>query len=1370
MNETRSGAPRLQVLRALLAETMLRDRRRLQRELDRLGAAQTPDDAAMAAWQRRADSARERYSARAARAPAIAVDDSLPIAARGDDIVALIRKHPVIVLAGETGSGKSTQLPKLCLAAGRGLSGLIGCTQPRRVAARNVARRVASELGTQVGGLVGFQVRFTEQVGEQTLIKFMTDGILLAETQSDPWLDAYDTIILDEAHERSLNIDFLLGFLKRLLERRRDLKLIVTSATIDTARFARHFNDAPVVEVEGRSFPVEVRWRPIEAYAAARGTDFPSPAQRGKVAEGRKGAGAEVRAARADLGPIEHIVAALDEITREDPRGDALVFLPGEREIRDVHLALERRKYRHTEVLPLYARLSANEQDRVFKPGSARRIVLATNVAETSLTVPRIRYVIDTGTARVKRYSQRNQLERLHIEPIAQAAADQRKGRCGRIGPGICVRLYGEEDFASRPRFADPEIMRSSLGGVILRMLALKLGDVEKFPFVEAPSARAIGDGYRRLAELGAIDDQRRLTDTGRMMARVPIDVALARMLIEAQRLGALREILIVTSFLSIQDPRERPADARAAADAAHAAFADTKSDFVSILNLWHAHSLAHEELTQSKMRDWCSARFLSYLRMREWRELHRQLLVMADEYGWSDIATPSPTSLAMGERAGVRGQRPHGAKTHRQTGAPPPHPTLSPNEAAVGGEGLSAHNYEAIHRSLLSGWPTQVGIKEERNVYRGTRERKFQIFPGSGQAKLTPQWLLSGQILDLQKVYAMLCARIEPAWIEQQAAHLVKRSWRDAHWSRKRGAVLAFEQVTLFGLTLVEKRSVQFGSQDPNLAHEVFLREALTRGDLDSRADCVRANIRVLEQAHELEAKRRRAGLVKDEDALVGFFRGKLPVEINTVAAFDAWYRKASAPEQAALHWSLDFVLASEPGLRASDFPTRLDIPGHALRLEYRFVPGDPADGVTLQVPLAFVNAVPVARCQWLVPGLLPDKVAELIRGLPKSLRRNFVPAPDFARAFAQAEAPRDEPLSRVLAAYLKRVTGVDVASADFADVPVPAHLSMRFRIHDERGQTLAEGRDLAAIRRDWSAQANAAFSRRTDAELAREDVVEFEFDEIPEQLTAAGGLAAFPALVDLGESVALRVFERADEARAAHARGVERLLRRALRDRIKQARRQLPIDRRLALKYAAIASVDSLREDLVEAALAELLATGDLQVRRREAFRALESALGQQLFPAAVAWLTLVEEILAAYAELTPWLEPPLMGYARANYDDLREQLDALVFPGFVSKVDKLHLAHYPRYLRAMRLRAERLRQDATRDQARMLTVRSYWREYLKLRAGNGESDDAALDELRWMIEELRVSLFAQELKTAEPVSPKRLGKLIEVLGATR
>ena len=1358
--------PELAALAPLTDETMLADRRALLRALERLNARDAVAPDAIADWRKRVEAARARYAARAAAVPhPLAVDDALPIAAKADEIVRLIREHQVIVLAGETGSGKTTQLPKLCLAAGRGLAGTIGCTQPRRVAARSVARRVASELGSEVGGLVGYQVRFADAVGANSLIKFMTDGILLAETQSDPWLNAYDTIIIDEAHERSLNIDFLLGYLKRLLARRRDLKVIVTSATIDTRTFAKHFSNAPVIDVEGRGYPVELRWRAPDE--------------------------------RDDASLTERVVGAMDEIAAESRDGDVLVFLPGEREIRDAHLALERRKYRFTEVLPLYARLSAAEQDRVFKPGSARRIVLATNVAETSLTVPCIRYVIDTGTARVKRYMPRSQLERLHIEPIAQSAADQRKGRCGRVGPGVCIRLYSEDDFAARPRYSDPEILRSSLAGVILRMLSLKLGEVEDFPFVEAPAARAVTDGYRRLTELGAVEteagasapvrssliaeDQKaavhgrtshKITAMGRLMARLPIDVALARMLCEAQRLGALREMLILAAFLSIQDPRERPADARQAADQAHATFADPKSDFVSVLNLWHAHARAHEDLTQSKLRDWCRERFLSYLRMREWRELHRQLLLIADELGWK-LETPSapipntpspPMAPSSGERAGVRGRRRGAASASAQAKASPPHPTLSPIDKADGGEGLI---FEAIHRCLLSGWPTQVGIRDERNQYRGTRERKFQIFPGSVLAKHPPPWLLAGQIIDLQKVYGMLCARVEPAWIEQQAAHLVRRSWREPHWSHKRGAVLAFEQVTLLGLTLVEKRVVQFGTQDPAAAHAVFVREALVRGDIDCRADCVRANVRVLAQAHELEAKQRRSGLVRDENELAAWFSGKLPGDISTAAGFDAWYRCATPAEQAALRWSLDDVLANEPGIRVADFPPALEFAGHRLKFEYRFVPGDAADGVTLQVPLAFVNAVSAARCEWLVPGLLADKVAELIRSLPKVLRRNFVPAPDFARAFAQAETPRDVPLAEALAAYLKRITGVDVGARDFAGADLAPHFAMRFRVYDEAGRTLAEGRDLEAIRTQWSDSARAAFSRRAASEVTREDVSEFDFDEIPHTLAGAGGLTAYPALVDLGESVALRVFEHADEARAAHALGVARLLRHALREPIKQARRQLPIERKLALKYAAIASVDSLREDIVDAALAEAFAATDLDLRTRDAFRHAETTLARALFARSVEWLALVEDVLAAYAELTPWLEPPLMGYARANYDDLHEQLDALVFPGFVRAVERARLAHFPRYLRAMRLRAERLRQDATRDQARMLTVRTYWAEYLKLKASRG-GDDADLAELRWLIEELRVSLFAQELKTAEPVSPKRIGKVIENLRA--
>ncbi len=1322
----------LKQLSSALDGVLSRDRGRLLGRWRRLSAEKSaPDEASIAALRAAIEASRARVAERAARVPPIRIDEALPIAARSDEIIELIRRHQVIVLAGETGSGKTTQLPKLCLAAGRGTQGLIGCTQPRRIAARTVARRVASELETNLGDLVGFQVRFADQSSENTLVKFMTDGILLAETQGDAWLSAYDTIILDEAHERSLNIDFLLGYLKRLLARRRDLKLIVTSATIDTARFAAHFGAAPVVEVEGRTWPVEVRWR------------APDAREEGSVAE--------------------QIVQAADDITRSDPRGDILVFLPGEREIRDAHLALSRRKYRETEVLALYARLSNAEQDRVFRPGPQRRIVLATNVAETSLTVPRIRYVIDTGTARVKRYNPRNQLERLHVEAISQAAADQRKGRCGRVGPGVCYRLYGEEDYAQRPRYSDPEILRSSLAGVILRMLALKLGDPAAFPFVEAPNERAIGDGYRRLIELGAIESApmrnraRRqedasdatgtgyvLTAIGRTMAQLPIDVALGRMLVEARRRGALRDLLVLAAFLSVQDPRERPADARAQADAAHAPFTDARSDFVGVLRLWRAYSAAHEELTQSHLREWCQARFLSFLRMREWRELHRQLLVLVQEQGVGDD-----------EWAARR------------------------DESPAADDALPADRYEAIHRCLLSGWPTQVGRKDERGQYRGPRERRFAIFPGSSLAKSAPQWLLAGQILDLQKVYAMFCAKVEPAWIEQQAAHLVKKTWRDAHWSRQRGAVVAQEQVSLFGLMLAEQRTVLYGRQAPQEAHAIFLREALARGEINARADFVRANARVLAQARETEAKRRRIGLVRDDEALAAFFVGKLPADICTSAALDAWYRRAAPGEQAALHWSLADVLEASVDAGAADFPAQFEVAGHALRLSYRFVPGDAADGVTVQVPLAFVNALSAARCQWLVPGLLEEKVAEAIRGLPKALRRNFVPAPDFARAFVQAEKPVDEALFVVLARYLRRVTAVAVEAADFEAVTLPAHMSMRFRVVDEQGATLVESRDLAAIQAQWTGAARVAFSRRADVELTRENVETFDFDDIPDCVVSAAGLSAFPALVDLGESVALRVFEQREEALREHRHGIERLLRRALADKVRHAQRQLPIKGETLLKSVAMegrgavagsgrrsAGAEGLRADIVEGALRECLAAHDLAVRDRGAFEHLRETLARELFAAAIERLTLVEAIVAACADLRPWLEPPLLGFAKANYDDLREQLELLLAPGFICDLERSRLAQFPRYLKAMRLRAERLRQDPARDQARMLGVQVYWREVLNRQARL--ADDAVLRELRWLVEELRVSTFAQELGTAEPVSPKRLARLLETLRA--
>jgi ATP-dependent helicase HrpA len=1345
MNDARTphpvADPDLRQLRGQLELVSSRDFGRLLGRWRTL--SRRPDEHKLATLRADIERSASQRRARVAAKPAIHLDASLPISARGEDIVKLIREHQVVVIAGETGSGKTTQLPKLCLAAGRGEAGMIGCTQPRRLAARSVARRVAEELGTPVGDIVGFQVRFNDQVSERSLVKFMTDGILLAETQGDPWLSAYDTLIIDEAHERSLNIDFLLGYLKQLAAKRPELKIIVTSATIDTARFAEHFGGAPVVEVEGRAYPVELRWRPVDA-----------------VGKGMQ------------QGSAEHIAAVLDEISHDDPRGDVLIFLPGEREIRDAHQLLSRRQYRETEIMPLYARLSAGDQDRVFRPGIKRRVVLATNVAETSLTVPRIRYVIDTGTARVKRYSQRSQLERLHVEPVSQAAADQRKGRCGRVGPGVCYRLYDEADFAARAAFTDPELLRSSLANVILRMLALKLGDVEQFPFLDAPDPRVVADGYRRLAEISAIDEARRLTATGHTLARLPIDVQLARMLVEGEKLHSLRELLTIVAFLSIQDPRERPSDARQQADTAHALFADPKSDFVGVLNLWRAYHDAHEELTQSKLRDWCSRHFLSFMRMREWRELHRQLLLVVAELGWKlDAAAPSPSSQAMGERVGVRG---------RSSPKQKPQSPRSPSPGQGRGSDIAkqsapdetdaARTYESVHRSLLAGLPTQVGRKDEKGVYQSTRERKFQVFPGSALSKAPPNWIFSAQILDVGgRVWGMANARVEPLWIEQQAAHLLRTSCRDAHWSKKRGCVVAYEQVSLFGLVLVEKRPVTFQQQDPALAHAIFLREALVRGDIDAKADFVRANQRVLEEALGIEAKQRREGLIRHEDDLVAFFEGKLPEEIASSRALDAWYRKARPAEQAALRWSLDDVMVGGAGLDAKAFPAALEIPPQRYRLEYRFVPGDEADGVTLHLPLAMLNALPAARCEWLVPGLLAEKVAELIRGLPKALRRNFVPAPDFARAFVEAESPRDEPLAKALAAFLKRTTGVDIAAAEFSAVELPPHFRMRYRLHDgdissKPGKTLASSRDLAALRGQWEGQAREAFSRKTDIELTREDVASWDFEEIPAQVRSDGGLTAFPALVDLGDTVALRVFERSDEARVAHRQGVVRLLRNALAGDAKQARRRLPIGPALALKYAPLGSVDGLREDLLEGGFGDLLEQHDPDARTAGAFETLRTRFSRELFGAGVERLKLAEPIIDAQADLKPWLQPPLLGFARASYDDLREQFDALLTPGFLRELLSARLAHYPRYLKAMRLRGERLRQDPAKDQQRMLQVLPYWRAYLQHRAAGADAADLA--ELRWLIEEWRVSLFAQELKTAEPVSAKRLAKALAEL----
>ncbi|WP_200944270.1 ATP-dependent RNA helicase HrpA [Lysobacter sp. Root667] len=1281
------------------------------------------DTAARDAFAQALAASVSQRESRAAALPQAPVEASLPIAGEAERIVALIREHPVVVIAGETGSGKTTQLPKLCLAAGRGAAGMIGCTQPRRIAARAVARRVAEELNTPLGGAVGYQVRFNENVGERTAIKFMTDGILLAEIQSDRWLSAYDTILIDEAHERSLNIDFLLGYLKQLLKKRHDLKVIVTSATIDTERFAAHFDGAPVVSVEGRGYPVNVRYRPLEGEGESESD--------GRMREARQG----------ERSVNDGIVAACDEITREDPRGDVLIFLSGEREIRDAHQSLERRKYRETEVLPLYARLSVRDQDRVFNPGPKRRIVLATNVAETSLTVPRIRYVVDPGLARVKRYSPRGKLDRLHIEPVSQASADQRKGRCGRISEGTCYRLYSEADFESRPRYTDPEIRRAALAGVILRMLSLGLGDIEAFPFLEPPDGRAIADGWQQLTELGAVDEQRKLTAIGRSMARLPVDVKLARMLVAANDHGCLREMVAIAAFLGIQDPRERPADQRAAADNAHAEFADPRSEFVGILKLWDAYQNAHEELTQSKLRGWCEKHFLGFLRMREWRELHRQLKLLCEELGWAIKTLP--------------------------------------------GE-IDSGAYATLHRALLAGLPTQIGLRGDKGFYDGPRGRKFQLFPGSPLARKPPPWVLAATLLDTERVWSMTNATIEPDWAIQELPHLLARRHHDPRWARSQGRVVGSEQISLFGLVLAPKRPVHYGALYPEESRAIFARDALVTGEINTRAAFLQRNLASLAKARDEEAKQRRAGLVVDEEWMAQWYLDRLPPQVHNVQALDAWYAKLPANEKAALEWSsADLMVGGES--EAARFPPYLQLGNARLAVRYRFEPGAIDDGMTLAVPLHLLNALDPAQLSWLAPGFVADKATALIRSLPKTLRRNFVPAPDFAKAFQEAHAkPEADDLVGALARFLRKLTGVEVAATDFDAASIEPHLRMNLRLldagEDKGGRkaepaVLAESRDLEQLRARYGELAARAFAARAADGLGQRGLTAFPEQPIPTSVPGAAGVPAFPALHDDGDTVSLRVHAEREAALRAHPGGVRRLLAIALADKLKQARKQLPVSPKTGLLYAAIESAaprpdgprdsDRLRDDLVGGALRSLLGDDDAlqQVRDAAAFEARREEAARKLFPEAMERLRQAETILTAVAEARAKLESPLMGWASGNLDDMRAQLATLTPPGFLREVPAEALREYPRYLKALALRGERALRDPVRDQARMLELKPF-ADALAAATAAGDAATPGWQALRWDLEELRVSLFAQELGVRGGVSPKKLANRLAQL----
>jgi ATP-dependent helicase HrpA len=1254
----------------------------------------------------------EQAEQRRASVPELSYPD-LPVSAVRDEIAALIREHQVVVVAGETGSGKTTQLPKICLELGRGAAGLIGHTQPRRIAARTVAERIAEEIGTDVGDLVGWTVRFTDRVGERTMLKVMTDGILLAEIQRDRMLSRYDTLIIDEAHERSLNIDFILGYLKTLLPKRPDLKVVITSATIDVERFSEHFDGAPVIEVSGRTYPVELRYRPV--------VDPDDPD------------------ADSDRDQVQAVCDAVVELQAEGG-GDVLVFLSGEREIRDTADALNAMSLRHTEILPLYARLSAADQHRVFHPHAGLRVVLATNVAETSLTVPGIRYVVDPGTARISRYSRRLKVQRLPIEKVSQASANQRAGRCGRVADGICIRLYSAEDFESRPQYTEPEILRTNLAAVILQMTAIGLGDIAAFPFVEPPDRRAVRDGVQLLHELGAlasdeVDPRRRLTPIGRQLAKLPLDPRLARMLVEADKEGCLREVLVVAAALSIQDPRERPPDQQQQADAHHARFADPTSDFLSWLNLWRYLREQQKALSSNQFRRLCRSEHLHYLRIREWQDVRSQL----------------------------------------QQGVKAVGLTLSGSVDEIDAAGRADH----LHRALLSGLLSHVGLREgETRDYLGARGAKFAIWPGSALAKKPPTWAMAAELVETSRLWGRTVGRIEPEWAEALAPHLVKRTYSEPRWSSKRGAVVADERVTLYGVPLVAARTVGYGRIDPALSRELFIRHALVEGDWRTRHRFFHTNRELLEDVEQLEQRARRRGLLVDDETLFDFYDQRIPADVVSGRHFDAWWKKARHADPELLTFTPD-LLVTDSGQRVSeqDYPTSWPVPGmvgESLRVTYQFEPGSAADGVTVHVPLALLSTLQPEPFGWQIPGLRQELVTALIRSLPKAVRRSLIPAPDRAAqvlAWVEREGITcdDGSLLDVLAKGLELQTGTRVSPDDWAPDDVPAHLRITFRVVDPAGRTLAEGKDLGVLQDRLRPRVQAALSRAAD-DLETSGLTDWTIDELPRRRDVRQGahtVEGYPALVDEGATVAVRVLPSASDAAAAQRAGLRRLLRLGLSSPNAYVLGRLSNSSKLVLSRTDVASATGLLDDCTDAAVDALVAdlTDPVEVRDRETYRRLRSQVSARLNETVLDVVRQVEHVLSLSYEvrsrLTGTVSLPLL----PSLTDLQQQLESLVHKGFVTEAGAARLPDLQRYLQAMLVRLDKLPEDVARDRGLLAQVAMAHDEFASALADvrPGRRPSPELLEVRWMIEELRVSLFAQVLRTAYPVSAKRIHRAI-------
>ncbi|MFJ5230077.1 ATP-dependent RNA helicase HrpA [Kitasatospora sp. NPDC088391] len=1310
-------APTLAELAARLPGLTLRDAQRLGRRLEGIRKVRSDEarQQVLAELGGEFDRAELRVADRLAAVPVIRYPQELPVAQKKDEILAAVRDHQVVIVAGETGSGKTTQIPKICLELGRGVRGLIGHTQPRRIAARTVAERVAEELDTPLGGAVGWKVRFTDQAGPDTLVKLMTDGILLAEVQTDRDLRQYDTLIIDEAHERSLNIDFLLGYLKQLLPRRPDLKVIITSATIDPERFAEHFDGAPIIEVSGRTYPVEVRYRPL-----LDDEEFEE----------------DENDRDRDRDQIQGICDAVEELQAEGP-GDILVFLSGEREIRDTADALTKLKLKFTEILPLYARLSSAEQHRVFQRSNSRRVVLATNVAETSLTVPGIKYVIDPGTARISRYSHRTKVQRLPIEAVSQASANQRKGRCGRTSDGICIRLYSEEDFLSRPEFTDAEILRTNLASVILQMTAAGLGDIAAFPFLDPPDSRNIKDGVHLLQELGALDPdekdpRKRLTDLGRKLAQLPVDPRMARMVLEADRLGCVRDVMVIAAALSIQDPRERPAEKRQAADERHRRFHSETSDFLSYLAMWRYVREQQKELSSSAFRRMCKSEFLNYLRIREWQDVYVQLRTIAKQLG---VTIDEPRDDAEPDA-------------------------------------------DRIHQALLSGLLSHLGLFDvEKREYAGARGARFAVFPGSGLFKKPPRWVMSAELVETSRLWARINAKIEPEWVEPLAAHLIKRTYSEPHWEKKAGAVLAYEKVTLYGLPIVAQRKVNYGRIDPELCRELFIRSALVEGDWETHHRFFAENRKLLDEVEELENRARRRDIMVDDQTLFDFYDARLPEDVVSGRHFDAWWKKTRRDQPDLLNFEKSMLINdSADGIAEADYPDFWQQGKLRFPLTYQFEPGSDADGVTVHIPLPVLNQVVDEGFDWQIPGLRAELVTAWIRSLPKAVRRNFVPAPDYARAAMHELTDRQEPLLPTLERVLHRMSGLPIPPEAWDEERVPDHLKVTFRVVDGK-RKLAESKDLEELRRKLQPKLSATLSSAASGRgIERTGLTAWPAD-LPilqrtfEQRSKGHSLRAYPALVDEGATVGIKLFDTPEAQQRAMWTGTRRLLMLTVNSPAKGIQGRLGNQAKLALSYNPHGSIPALFEDIVAAATDRLMELNGGVAWDAEAFGTLYDKVRADLYELSADTTLKTATALIAFHKASTRLRTVSSPVLLSAVNDVRLHLASLVHPGFVTGTGWQRLGDLKRYLLAVDRRLEALPNHPQRDLQNLLKVQAVQQAYGELlaRVPEGREPSPEVRAVRWMIEELRVSFFAQGLGTPSPVSEKRILKAMEAAAAS-